>query len=171
MTSGWLAGLNLGADDEALTAELITCCSSREWVDRVLAQRPFADAEALLAASDAAIAALDGVALSDALAGHPRIGERRAGAEGVLSQQEQAGVTSAAAGVLEQIAKANADYEQRFGQVYLVCATGRSAEELLAICRSRLGNDPDTETAVIRVELAKITRIRLGRLLRAYDAP
>src|SRR6185437_1616997 len=63
------------------------------------------------------------------------------------------------------LAEANAAYEQRFGQVYLVCATGKSAEELLAICRSRLGNDPATERSVVLAELAKISRLRLGKLL------
>jgi 2-oxo-4-hydroxy-4-carboxy-5-ureidoimidazoline decarboxylase len=174
MTASWLATLNAGADDDSLATELAACCSSRYWVEQILAQRPFADAEGLLAASDAAIAALDEAALAEALAGHPRIGERPAGAGGAggeWSREEQSGVTSAATGVREEIATANAEYERRFGHVYLVCATGKSADELLAICRARLGNDPATEEGVVRIELAKITRLRLGRLLRPYDAP
>jgi 2-oxo-4-hydroxy-4-carboxy-5-ureidoimidazoline decarboxylase len=171
MTESWLTTLNEGADEERLAAALMACCGSRQWVDEVLAQRPFVDADALLDASDVAIAGLDETALADALAGHPRIGERPAGPGGEWSRQEQSGVTTATADVLAEIVRANGDYERRFGRVYLVCATGRSADELLAICRSRLTNDPDTESRVVRSELAKITRIRLGKLLRPYDAP
>jgi 2-oxo-4-hydroxy-4-carboxy-5-ureidoimidazoline decarboxylase len=171
MTESWLTGLNSGTDDERLAKELAACCSSQQWVEGILGQRPFADAEELLAASDAGIEALDEGALADALAGHPRIGERPAGADGEWSRQEQSGVATAPDAVLEEIATANAEYERRFGHVYLVCATGKSAAELLAICRSRLDNDPAAEERVVRGELAKITRIRLARLLDSYDAP
>jgi 2-oxo-4-hydroxy-4-carboxy-5-ureidoimidazoline decarboxylase len=171
MTESALSTLNSGADDEQLAKELTACCSSEHWVEEILRQRPYADAEALLAASDAAVAALDNAALVDALAGHPRIGERPAGAGGEWSRQEQSGVASAPSAVIEELATANAEYERRFGQVYLVCATGKSADELLAICRSRLANDPVAEERVVRAELAKITRIRLGKLLHPYDAP
>jgi 2-oxo-4-hydroxy-4-carboxy-5-ureidoimidazoline decarboxylase len=171
MTAGWLSTLNAGADDEALATALAACCSSPQWIEQILEHRPYVDEGALLSASDAATAALDAGALADALAGHPRIGERATGSGGEWSRQEQSGVSSAGADVLEEIAAANAEYEQQFGQVYLVCASGRSAEELLAVCRSRLTNDPETEAQVVRGELAKITRIRLGKLLRPYDAP
>jgi 2-oxo-4-hydroxy-4-carboxy-5-ureidoimidazoline decarboxylase len=173
MTSGWLATLNEGADDEQLATALGQCCSSGQWVDQILAGRPFPNDGALFTASDRAIADLDRSGLADALAGHPRIGERPSGAAeaaGEWSRHEQSGVTSAAPDVLDEIATANIEYEQKFGHVYLVCATGKSADELLAICRSRLGNDPVVEEGVVRSELAKITRIRLGRLLRPYDA-
>jgi 2-oxo-4-hydroxy-4-carboxy-5-ureidoimidazoline decarboxylase len=171
MTENWLDSLNSGAHDIQLAKELAACCSSQRWVDQILGQRPFADAEELLAASDAAVAVLDDAALAEALAAHPRIGDRPAGVSGEWSRQEQSGVASAAAAVLEEIATANAEYERRFGHVYLVCATGKSADELLAICRSRLTNDPVAEERVVRAELAKITRIRLGKLLHSYDAP
>jgi 2-oxo-4-hydroxy-4-carboxy-5-ureidoimidazoline decarboxylase len=171
MTESWLISLNSGADDEQLAKQLTACCSSPRWVEQIVRQRPYADTDALLAASDVAVAALDQAELADALAGHSRIGERPAGADGEWSRQEQSGVAAAAAAVLEKIATANAEYERRFGQVYLVCATGKSADELLAICRSRLANDPVAEERVVRAELAKITRIRLGKLLHPYDAP
>ncbi|HTW19553.1 MAG TPA: 2-oxo-4-hydroxy-4-carboxy-5-ureidoimidazoline decarboxylase [Mycobacteriales bacterium] len=170
MTERWLHVLNEGSADDQVAADLMACCSSRQWADRMLDQRPYADSNALLVASDAAIAALDDVGLADALAGHPRIGERPTGSAHEWSRREQSGVSTATAGVLEEIAAANAEYERRFGRVYLVCATGKTADELLAICRSRLGNDPQTEEGVVRIELAKITRIRLGRLLGSYDA-
>jgi 2-oxo-4-hydroxy-4-carboxy-5-ureidoimidazoline decarboxylase len=176
MTASWLATFNDGADDGRLATALGECCSSSQWIDQILAGRPFADDEAVFTASDQAIADLDRSGLADALAGHPRIGERpsgpagAAGSAGEWSRQEQAGVTSATPSVLEEIATANIEYEQKFGHVYLVCATGKSADELLAICRSRLANDPVVEEGVVCSELAKITRIRLGRLLRPYDA-
>lgn len=167
----WLATLNERADEARTVSTLAACCSSQAWVRRILEQRPFPDGAALFAASDAAIAALDEAGVADALAGHPRIGERPGGAEGDWSRQEQRGVESAAAGVLGEIAAANAAYERRFGQVYLVCAAEKSAQELLAICRSRLSNDPDTEARVVRRELAEITRRRLGKLLQPQVAP
>jgi 2-oxo-4-hydroxy-4-carboxy-5-ureidoimidazoline decarboxylase len=166
----WLDRLNASANDDRSTGALTACCASPDWVARVLAARPFANAEELYAASDEAIAAVDDAAIADALAAHPRIGERPSGPDGAWSRQEQAGVSSAASAVLADIADANAEYERQFGHVYLVCATGKSAEELLDICRARLGNDAATEAGVVREELAKITRIRLGKLLNQDGA-
>ena len=154
--------LNSAPDDQALRADLSACCAAGSWVAAVLAGRPYADFDGLFAASDTAIAGLTEAGLAEALAAHPRIGERTGSA---WSRQEQSGVATASAGLHAELAAANAAYEQRFGQVYLVCATGKSAEELLAICRSRLGNDPATERAVVLAELAKISRLRLEKLL------
>ena len=171
MAESWLVTLNDGAEDEQVAKALTACCSAQQWVDQVLAGRPYPDEESLLESSDAAISSLDRAALAEALGGHPRIGAAPGGAAHDWSRREQSCVTSAPAAVLAEIAAANAEYERRFGHVYLVCATGKSADELLAICRARLANDPVTEDGVVRAELAKITRIRLGRLLRPYDAP
>src|SRR6185437_15015035 len=157
-----LAALNSAPDDAALRADLAACCAAGSWVTALVAGRPFADPDELFAASDAAIAELTDAGLAEALAAHPRIGER---ATETWSSHEQAGMASASTGLRAALAEANAAYEQRFGQVYLVCATGKSAEELLAICRSRLGNDPATERSVVLAELAKISRLRLGKLL------
>lgn len=140
------------------------CCAADAWVARLLAGRPYASADELGAASDAATADLDDAGLAQALAGHPRIGAR---AHGGWSKQEQSGLADADVAVRTQLAEANRRYEQRFGQVYLVCATGRSAEELLELCRRRLHNDPDTERGVVLGELAKINRLRLHKLLVA----
>jgi 2-oxo-4-hydroxy-4-carboxy-5-ureidoimidazoline decarboxylase len=139
-------------------------------VRRVLAARPYATAAELFAASDAAVGELDDAGLSQALGGHPRIGERQSAHTGedrasTWSRQEQAGVASAEAELLAAIAVANAEYERRFGHVYLVCATGRSAAELLDVCRARLDNDRETERGVVLGELAKINRLRLTKLL------
>ena len=153
---------NSALDDATLRDALAKCCAAQSWLDRVIEGRPYADRALLLLASDVATASLDGIGLSEALAGHPRIGER---AHNAWSQQEQAGVSDAGADVRARLAGCNAAYEIRFGHVYLVCATGRSAEELREICEGRLANDAATERNVVLGELAKINRIRLAKLL------
>ena len=165
------------ADDEKLRPRLRSCCAAESWVERVLAGRPYADEVAVHAVSDAATAELDDSGLRQALAGHPRLGERtpvHAGPDAranAWSRQEQAGVANAEADVLVALQTANAAYEDRFGHVYLVCATGRGAEELLDFCRARLENDPETERDVVLNELAKINRLRLSKLLSEAAAP
>jgi 2-oxo-4-hydroxy-4-carboxy-5-ureidoimidazoline decarboxylase len=156
-----LDSFNTAAEDD-LRPALRGCCAAGSWVDAMLAGRPYADEEALASASDAATRSLSDVALGQALAEHPRIGERT---DRPWSRQEQSGVAGADDDLRSAIAAANAEYERRFGHVYLVCATGRSAEELLAICRERLDNSPDVERGVVLEELAKINRIRLAKLL------
>jgi 2-oxo-4-hydroxy-4-carboxy-5-ureidoimidazoline decarboxylase len=170
----WLRDLNSGADDERAQQQLLACCAAQSYVARMLDARPYGDVEALLLTSDDAVASLGYLGLAQALAAHPRIGEGAAhprvgeGANAeTWSGEEQAGLNGADSGVLAALREANAEYERRFGQVYLVCATGRSAGELLAICQSRLDNDPSTEQRVVLGELAKITRLRLARLLAA----
>src|ERR1700722_19004747 len=136
----------LGEDD--LRSRLRSCCAADAWVERGMRGGPYPSEAALLAESDRATFELDADGLGQALAGHPRIGEKAATAHGTdvrsatWSRGEQAGVTGAATGLLDELAAANAAYEQRFGHVYLVCASGRGADELLAVCRARLGNDP-----------------------------
>jgi 2-oxo-4-hydroxy-4-carboxy-5-ureidoimidazoline decarboxylase len=102
------------------------------------------------------------------MAGHPRIGERHEPAG--WSGQEQAGVRAADEDLTRALADGNAAYEQRFGHIYLACATGRDAAGLLAFLRSRLGNDRETEWGVVASELAKINQIRLRKLLEVGTA-
>ena len=144
---------------------LLACCSSRRWAAEIAAGRPYASAGELLQRSDETVAALAQQDLADALAGHPRIGEHAAGP----SAREQAGVPAAGGRTARALADGNAAYEQRFGHIYLVCATGRSGGELLALLTERLRNDPATEWDVVRRELGKINRIRLLAMLD--DAP
>lgn len=151
----------LAADDAR--QRLHECCSSAGWIAAVAAGRPYASAEAACERSDAAVAAMSQPDLRDALAGHPRIGDRPAA--GSWSSQEQAGVGAAGDQLKEQLAAGNAAYEERFGHIYLACATGRSGAELLAFLRERLRNDPDAEWRVVAAELAKINQIRLRKLL------
>lgn len=167
-TASALAAFNALDPDTAGNA-LLGCCTSREWARTLAARRPFPDTDALYDAADTCVAELDADAMAQALAGHPRIGERPTGPGHESSAREQAGVTGARRQVLDEIAEGNARYEDRFGHVYLVCATGRSADELLAVLRDRLDNDAVTEDRVTRTELAKINRIRLGRMLQ--EAP
>jgi 2-oxo-4-hydroxy-4-carboxy-5-ureidoimidazoline decarboxylase len=127
--------------------------------------RPYASADQLLGRSDESVARLAPADLEQALAGHPRIGERH-GADD-RSRREQAGVLGADPATIQALADGNEAYERRFGHIYLVCATGRSAGELLALLQERLGNEPETEWGVVRGELAKINRIRLATLLEA----
>lgn len=143
-------------------AVLEQVCSSPRWACRLAGTRPHGSRDALLARADAELADLPEDEVDLALAGHPRIGERSAHAS---SRREQAAVASADAGVLAALAEGNRAYEERFGHVYLVCAHGRPADELLAVLRSRLGNDPATERRVLREELRRINRLRLERLL------
>ncbi|WP_283139553.1 2-oxo-4-hydroxy-4-carboxy-5-ureidoimidazoline decarboxylase [Rhizohabitans arisaemae] len=142
-----------------LRAALHTVCSSLRWVEVVSAARPYRHTQALLAAADAASAQLTEADVDEALAGHPRIGER--GADPV-AHREQARVSGAE--TLAELAAANREYEARFGHIYLVCADGRTGGELLALLRARLGNDGAAERRVVRDELAKINRLRLRRL-------
>ncbi|MGN7778297.1 2-oxo-4-hydroxy-4-carboxy-5-ureidoimidazoline decarboxylase [Mycolicibacterium sp. 22603] len=141
---------------------LFEVCSSTIWARRVLAAAPFRDAQALYDRADRILAELPDAEIDAALDGHPRIGAR---ADNPSSAREQARVADATDSVKEALAQKNREYEQRFGYVYLVCASGRSAEELLDILTDRLANDPDTERRVMRSELAKINRLRLERLL------
>ncbi|HET9895340.1 MAG TPA: 2-oxo-4-hydroxy-4-carboxy-5-ureidoimidazoline decarboxylase [Streptosporangiaceae bacterium] len=141
---------------------LAACCAAPAWVSSMTAGRPYASADSMCARSDAAVTALTEADLRAALEGHPRIGER---AGRSWSRQEQAGVFAADDELRQALAKGNAEYEERFGHIYLVCATGRSGSELLAFLRERLANEPEAEWRIVATELAKINRIRLRKLL------
>jgi 2-oxo-4-hydroxy-4-carboxy-5-ureidoimidazoline decarboxylase len=156
-----LEGFNRSTERQRMHL-LFGVCSSSIWARRVLAGSPFADVDALLDRADRVLAELPDAEIDAALDGHPRIGGK---VDNASSAREQAGVTAAGDDVRAALATGNRDYEDRFGYVYLVCAAGHSAEELLAILTDRLDNDPDTERRVMRNELAKINRLRLQRLL------
>jgi len=143
----------------AAERELLACCAAPRWAAQVAAGRPYASVDALQAA--AAVALADGD-LDAAMAGHPRIGDRVAGG---TSAREQAEVAGAGDDMRSALVQGNRAYEDRFGHVYLVCATGRRAEDLLATLHARLGNDPVAERAVALGELAAINRLRLDRLV------
>ncbi len=152
------------------TARLRPCCASTRWVSQLVAGRPYRTLDALVAASDAAIAALGWPDIEEALAAHPRIGDRPTGPdrEAAWSRQEQAGTSTAGPGAQAALRSANAGYEDRFGHVFLICATGLRASDMLIALHERLGNDPAAEREVVRGELGKIAALRLAR---AFSPP
>lgn len=156
-----LDAFNDAPEQEALEA-LLACCPSRRWARTLARHRPYPSGEDLYAAADRALADLEETDVDEALTGHPRIGDRPSATTTQWSRQEQSGVSD---GTREGLADGNRAYEARFGQVYLVCATGRSGEEMLTMLHERLENPPEVERAVLREELRKINRIRLEKLL------
>ncbi|RMI41210.1 2-oxo-4-hydroxy-4-carboxy-5-ureidoimidazoline decarboxylase [Actinomadura harenae] len=148
-------------------AELLTCCASRRWAVEVAGGRPYASLAALAEASGKALQDLDWTDVLEALAAHPRIGERVAGGEREArwSRGEQAGAAGGGDAVQAALVEGNRAYEERFGHVFLICATGKTAEEILADLRVRRGNDDGTEVAAVRSELAAITALRLAKLI------
>jgi 2-oxo-4-hydroxy-4-carboxy-5-ureidoimidazoline decarboxylase len=162
----WLDAL----EHEAAVAALARCCGARRWAEAVARGRPYADEAALYEAADRAWAAMDRADILEALAHHPRIGadldslRDRFAATASWSAGEQAGVADAGDDVLVALRDGNLRYEERFGHIFIVCATGKSAAEMLALLEERLGNDPERELAIAAAEQAKITRLRLEKL-------
>ena len=151
-------------------AELLACCGASAWARRMTAARPFGTPEALAFAADQVWAEMDEASIHEAFRAHPRIGERKAEVEHgaaarAWAEGEQAGARAASAETLAELAAANRAYEERFGHVYLVCATGKTADEMLAILRSRMDNSPAEELRVAAEEQRKITRLRLAKML------
>jgi 2-oxo-4-hydroxy-4-carboxy-5-ureidoimidazoline decarboxylase len=142
-------------------------CGSTVWVDRLLARRPFGSHEALLAAARHEWFALAESDWLEAFSHHPQIGDRAALAARFpsthdLSATEQSGVSRANADVIGQLAEANQAYLDRFGFIFIVCATGKSAEEMLQLLRDRLDNDRASELRIAAEEQARITALRLS---------
>jgi 2-oxo-4-hydroxy-4-carboxy-5-ureidoimidazoline decarboxylase len=149
---------------------LLDCCSAPGWAEQMTAGRPYYSAEDAIRQSGAIVAALSAADLTEALAGHPRIGERPdtsqyAAKAADWSRREQAGVDADDAQMSQALATGNLEYERRFGHIYLVCASGRTGKELLAVLRGRLQNEPQDEWQVVRTELQKINALRLRQLL------
>ncbi|WP_424890410.1 2-oxo-4-hydroxy-4-carboxy-5-ureidoimidazoline decarboxylase [Streptomyces sp. XH2] len=150
-------------EEGAARAALHAICASRAWADALLARRPYPAAEALLAASDAATAALSAADLAEAMAAHPPIGRPRPGDP--ASAREQRGMAQAPPGLRSEMLEFNLAYQQKFGHVFLICATGLDAAQLLDAIRRRIGNTPEREREIVRTELGRINRIRLARLM------
>ncbi|GAA3644405.1 2-oxo-4-hydroxy-4-carboxy-5-ureidoimidazoline decarboxylase [Lentzea roselyniae] len=152
------------APEAELRPLLTECLAVPRWVDAIVAGRPYASMDALLAASHVAAQGLSDEEVLGAIAGHPRIGERQktGGVSAKWSRSEQSGVDSSQA---DRLAAANAAYEDRFGHIYLVCATGLSGAEMLDNLSSRMDNPPEVELRVVNDELAKIAALRLQKLI------
>ncbi|MEY9930454.1 2-oxo-4-hydroxy-4-carboxy-5-ureidoimidazoline decarboxylase [Catenulispora sp. GP43] len=163
-----VTALNAWSEDQA-EQELTACCASRRWAAALAAGRPYGGWAELAAAATAGIKALRWSDVLEALDAHPRIGDRAAGKsrEAEWSRAEQSAAASADAAVLGALARANVEYERRFGHVFLICASGRPAEQILADARRRLGNDAAAEQQEVRTELAGIALLRLERLGQA----
>ena len=162
MTTERLAGYLNALSDEQARAELQRCCGARQWVDAMLAARPFVHDAELLASAERVWWRLGRVDWLEAFAHHARIGE---GAGDAWSRREQAGMDGAGEDTRRALAQGNRDYEKRFGYVFLICATGKTAEQMLEALRGRLMHDPATELRIAAGEQASITRLRLDNLV------
>jgi 2-oxo-4-hydroxy-4-carboxy-5-ureidoimidazoline decarboxylase len=143
--------------EEARTL-LTTACGAHRWVDRMLIRRPFGSRDALLAVAREEWFSLAEADWREAFLHHPKIGQKSADR---VASREQSGVSGAADDVLTALAEGNRAYEAKFGYIFIVCATGKSAAEMLALLRSRLPNDAATEIRIAAEEQAKITALRL----------
>ncbi len=148
---------------DAAAAVLRPCVGIASWVDGVVAGRPYDDSAALVDAARRLAEGWTDAEVDEALADHPRIGERPAAGHAGANHaaREQAGLDPADRDLAERLRVANERYEQRFGRIYLVRAAGHTGPELLALLEQRLENDPETEAEVVRQQLAEITLLRL----------
>jgi 2-oxo-4-hydroxy-4-carboxy-5-ureidoimidazoline decarboxylase len=175
-----VADLNILPPDAA-AAEFLRCCGSTNWARLMTAARPFASEADMADVADSIWTSLAPADWLEAFAAHPRIGETRParnmdrapaarpGGHGDSmsnwSAIEQSGVQSVDSGVRERLAQGNRQYEARFGYIFIVCATGKSADEMLELLERRLSNAPADELQIAAREQGKITRLRLGKLV------
>jgi len=161
--------LDAASPNEA-TEALVRCCGARRWVEGMLSRRPFEDDTNLHQVADQVWATMDRVDVLEALSHHPRIGadvealRRKFAQTAAWSEGEQAGVSAASSQTLEALRDGNIAYEERFGFIFVVCATGKTAEEMLALLDARLPNDPSDEWRIAAAEQGKITHLRLEKL-------
>lgn len=159
------AAEKLDTMDEAEAREALRrCCAATRWVRGMLARRPFRTTESLMDAADRVWAEMERDDILEAFAGHPRIGADMGALREKWAAQEQSSVAAASEDTLRALRDGNLRYEERFGHIFIVCATGKGADEMLALLRDRLDNDPETELRIAAAEQAKITRIRLEKL-------
>jgi OHCU decarboxylase len=156
--------------------EFLKCCGSTNWAKEMTARRPFSSIAEFTDAADRIWWALSPKDWLEAFRSHPKIGERKAAQETSAealswSSKEQAGVSDAPADTIETLVNLNNRYEEKFGFIYIVCATGKSSTELLAILRERLNNERDHELRTAAAEQAQITRLRLHKLVESLEEP
>ncbi|MEM7207646.1 MAG: 2-oxo-4-hydroxy-4-carboxy-5-ureidoimidazoline decarboxylase [Pseudomonadota bacterium] len=164
-----LGQFNQATEVDARTA-LQGCCTSQKWIERMVNARPFADRAALLEAASEHWCDLHETDYLQAFEGHPKIGDvgslrSKYAATKALAGSEQSGVDSASEETLQRLSRGNIDYEDKFGFIFIVCASGKSADEMLGLLEARLPNDRATELHNARVEQAKITALRLRKLV------
>ncbi len=165
------AKLDAWNNTDAATAleTMISCCGARRWASAMVAMRPIPSVAALSEAADKIWSEMKEADWMEAFACHPRIGDRKSAhataKSASWSKQEQSSATSAADEVMAEIAEGNKLYERRYGFTYIVCATGKSAEEMLTILKRRLNSDRATELLEAAEQQRQITQIRLGKWL------
>ncbi len=164
-----LEQLNQALNEKA-EADFLNCCGSQTWARLMTEARPFARVAALLNQAEQIWLNLDSQDWLEAFAAHPKIGAKKADLQQSAqstewSNAEQSGTQTAADSLRDELEKANSLYEEKFGFIFIVCATGKSAEEMLNLCRRRLHNDADSEIRIAADEQRKITEIRLKKLL------
>ena len=164
-----VAWLNSLTADEA-AKELLQCCGSKRWAAEMANARPYANLETLLARAHEVWRSLDRNDWLEAFRSHPKIGEKKA-ADKVSTQsqqwsgQEQSGVASAPQDTVDSLAALNHDYEQKFGFIFIICATGKTSDEMLSALHERLEHDREAELPIAAAEQGKITELRLKKLL------
>lgn len=162
----WLNGLSAGEAEKTF----LDCCGSSEWARRMAARRPYPILENLYAVAEKAWFSLPVADHLEAFASHPKIGSKKAAKDqppksADWSKSEQSNIDAAGGDVRKELVEANRLYEDKFGFIFIVCAIGKTADEMLAICRARLGNSIETELQIAAEEQARITEIRLNKLL------
>jgi OHCU decarboxylase len=153
-------------------ASLLDCCGSTRWAASVALRRPFATLEALRKAADSIWWNLKRADWLEAFSHHPQIGDKpESGSESARqwAEGEQTGARAATEDVKARLARANRAYFEKFGYIYIVCATGKSAEAMLAILNQRLQNDAPSEISIAAEQQRLITRIRLEKLLAGEE--
>jgi len=163
-----LVALNSWSERQAREA-FLRCCGARRWAERMVALRPFAGEQELREAARHIWRALERTDWLQAFAAHPRIGElaslrKKFAGTAALAAGEQAGVAGASEATLAALAEGNQQYQTRFGHIFIVCATGKSAAEMLAFLTQRLHNEPGEEIRIAAAEQEKITLLRLERI-------
>jgi OHCU decarboxylase len=156
------------AEREICRNWLLRCCGAQEWADGMLARRPFRNWSQLEASADEVWCSLGEGEWLEAFAKHPKIGESSPGWDAVSRQwssDEQRGMATADGDLAAGMQQLNRDYEAKFGWIFIVCATGKSAEEMRMMLEERLGNTAEQEIRIATSEQAKITKIRLRKLL------
>ena len=149
---------------------LMQCCGSKRWAQEMAQGRPYESLETLLARANDIWWSLASEDWLEAFRSHPKIGEKKAAApvsdrSSQWSGQEQSGMSNASGETVDTLAALNSAYEQKFGFIFIICATGKSSEEMLSALRQRLENDPAAELPIAAAEQSKITELRLKKLI------
>lgn len=153
-------------------SEFLKCCGSKKWAGAMVTARPFASAQAMFDEADVGFNSLSDEDWLEAFRAHPKIGEKKAAAAQSdtarkWSAQEQSQTANAATAVMDALAEGNRDYERRFGFIFIVCASGKTADEMLAMLNERMTNDAGVELQVAAGEQRKITQLRLQKLMES----